>query len=58
MKKLLKLVSFLSIGVLILLVSILSFLENIDVVSMKVSMLIGTLIWFLVTPFWMKEEEL
>lgn len=54
--KILKLISALSIGVLILLVSILSFLGNIEVTNMKMMMLIGTLLWFAVTPLWMKEE--
>jgi len=54
--KILKLISALSIGVLILLVSILSFLGSIDVANMKMIMLIGTLLWFAVTPLWMKEE--
>jgi uncharacterized membrane protein (Fun14 family) len=56
--KILKLVSALSIGVLILLVSILSFLGTIEVANMKMLMLIGTILWFAATPFWMKEEEL
>ncbi len=54
--KILKLISALSIGVLILLVSILSFLGSIEVANMKMMMLIGTLLWFAVTPLWMKEE--
>jgi Na+/H+ antiporter NhaA len=54
--KILKLISGLSIGVLILLVSILSFLGTIDASSIKNYMLIGTILWFVVTPFWMKEE--
>jgi uncharacterized membrane protein len=56
--KILKLISGISIGVLILLVSILSYLGTIEVVSMKTLMLIGTILWFVATPFWMKEEEL
>jgi hypothetical protein len=56
--KILKLISLISIIVLILLVSILSFLGKIEVDSMKMLMLIGTILWFVVTPFWMKEEEL
>ena len=56
--KILKLISGISIGVLILLVSILSYLGAIEVVSMKTLMLIGTILWFVATPFWMKEEEL
>ena len=55
--KILKLISALSIGVLILLVSILSFLGTIEVANMKMLMLIGTILWFAATPFWMKEEE-
>ncbi|WP_203257101.1 hypothetical protein [Hyunsoonleella ulvae] len=57
MKKILKLISGVSIGVLILLVSILSFVGTIDTTNMKIFMLIGTLLWFAATPFWMKEEE-
>ena len=56
--KILKLISGLSIGVLILLVSILSYLGTIEVANMKMLMLIGTILWFAATPFWMKEEEL
>jgi uncharacterized membrane protein (Fun14 family) len=56
--KMLKLVSALSIGILILLVSILSFIGTIEVANMKMLMLIGTILWFVATPFWMKEEEL
>ncbi|GGD04833.1 hypothetical protein [Hyunsoonleella pacifica] len=56
MKKILKLISGLSISVLILLVSILSFLDKIEVANMKMLMLIGTILWFASTPFWMKEE--
>lgn len=55
--KILKLISGISIGVLILLVSILAFLGTIEVANMKTLMLIGTLLWFVATPFWMKEEE-
>ncbi|WP_248722518.1 hypothetical protein [Seonamhaeicola sp. ML3] len=55
--KILKLVSVVSIGVLILLVSILSFLGSIEVANMKMLMLIGTVVWFVATPFWMKEDE-
>ena len=55
--KILKLISGLSIGVLILLVGILSFLGIIEVAIMKMLMLIGTILWFAATPFWMKEEE-
>jgi hypothetical protein len=54
--KILKLISGLSIGVLILLVSILSFLGKIDAINIKTFMLVGTVVWFVVTPFWMKEE--
>jgi hypothetical protein len=55
--KILKLISGVSIGVLILLVSILSFLGTIEVNHMKTIMLIGTILWFVATPFWMKEEK-
>lgn len=55
--KILKLISGLSIGVLILLVSILSFLGIIGVTNMKMLMLIGTILWFAATPFWMREEK-
>jgi hypothetical protein len=55
--KILKLISGLSLSVLILLTSILSFLGTIEVVNMKMLMLIGTLLWFAATPFWMKEEK-
>ncbi|WP_298878733.1 hypothetical protein [uncultured Polaribacter sp.] len=55
--KILKLISGLSIGVLILLMSILSFLGKIDVATVKTLMLIGTILWFFTTPFWMKEEN-
>ncbi len=55
--KILKLVSGLSIVVLILLVGIFSFLGKIEVTTMKMLMLIGTLLWFVTTPFWMKEQE-
>ncbi|MFV9551373.1 hypothetical protein [Algibacter sp. PT7-4] len=55
--KILKLISGLSISVLILLISILSFIGVIEVSIMKMLMLIGTLLWFIATPFWMKEEE-
>lgn len=55
--KILKLISGLSIGVLILLMSILSFLGKIDVATVKMLMLIGTILWFVSTPFWMKEEN-
>ncbi|WP_299064465.1 hypothetical protein [uncultured Polaribacter sp.] len=54
--KMLKLISGLAIGVLILLVSILSFLGSMEVDNVKISMLIGTILWFVVTPFWLKEE--
>lgn len=54
--KLLKLISILSISVLILLAGILLFLGQIGADIMKILMLIGTLIWFVTTPFWMKEE--
>ncbi len=54
--KILKLISALSIGVLILLVSILLFLGAMDADTVKIFMLIGTILWFAVTPFWMKEE--
>lgn len=55
--KILKLISGLSISVLILLVVILSFLGKIEVDNMKTLMLIGTILWFAATPFWMKEEK-
>lgn len=55
--KILKLISGLAIVVLILLVSILSFLGTIEMENVKIFMLIGTLLWFAITPFWMKEEE-
>jgi hypothetical protein len=55
--KILKLISGLSIGVLILLVGILSFMGNIEETSMKTLMLIGTIVWFVTTPFWLKEDE-
>lgn len=55
--KILKLISALSIIVLILLVGILSFLDKIEVSRMKTLMLIGTILWFATTPFWMKEEK-
>ncbi len=54
--KILKLISGLSIIVLILLVSILSFLGIVEVSNMKMSMLIGTILWFASTPFWLKED--
>lgn len=54
--KILKLISGASIGVLILLVCILSFLGIVGVANMKILMLIGTIIWFVVTPLWMKEK--
>ncbi|MHB0753718.1 hypothetical protein [Polaribacter sp. M15] len=54
--KILKLISALSIGVLILLASLFLFLGIFDATKVKISMLIGTIIWFLVTPFWMKEK--
>jgi hypothetical protein len=55
--KILKLISALSIGVLILLVSILLFLGTLDAAKVKIFMLIGTILWFVATPFWMKEEK-
>ena len=55
--KILKLISGLSIGVLILLMSILLFLGKIEVSTVKTWMLIGTILWFVSTPFWMKEEK-
>nr|WP_298991218.1 hypothetical protein [uncultured Polaribacter sp.] len=55
--KILKLISGLSIGVLILLMSILLFLDKIDLATVKMLMLIGTVLWFVSTPFWMKEEK-
>ncbi|MEN8764578.1 MAG: hypothetical protein ACN4EF_03160 [Wenyingzhuangia sp.] len=54
--KILKLISGISIGVLILLVSIFSFLGTIETSTMNLLLLIGTILWFAVTPFWMKEE--
>ncbi|WP_181858106.1 hypothetical protein [Polaribacter sp. WD7] len=54
--KILKSISAFSIGVLILLASILSFLGTIEANSVKTLMLVGTILWFIVTPFWMKEE--
>jgi hypothetical protein len=54
--KILKLISILSIGGLILLVSVLSFLGSIESTTVKTLMLIGTVLWFVTTPFWMKEE--
>lgn len=54
--KILKLISILSIAVLILLVSILSFLGTVEATNMKIYMLIGTILWFITTPFWLKEE--
>ncbi|WP_299430076.1 hypothetical protein [uncultured Maribacter sp.] len=54
--KLLKIISGIAIGVLILLVSILSFLGTIDTANVNIFMLIGTILWFVTTPFWMKEE--
>ncbi|MGB5417466.1 hypothetical protein [Algibacter sp.] len=55
--KILKLISGLSIGVLILLVGILSFKGIIEEANMKTFMLIGTILWFVTTPFWLKEDE-
>ena len=55
--KILKLISGLSIGVLILLVGILSFMGTIEEGSMKTLMLIGTILWFIATPLWLKEDE-
>lgn len=55
--KILKLISGLSIGVLILLMSILLFLDKIDLATVKMLMLIGTVLWFVSTPFWMKEKK-
>ncbi|MFD2727689.1 hypothetical protein [Hyunsoonleella rubra] len=55
--KILKLISVLSISVLILLVGILSFLGKIEAANMKSIMLIGTILWFATTPFWLKEDE-
>lgn len=54
--KILKLISTLSIGVLILLASIFLFFGILEATKVNISMLIGTIIWFIVTPFWMKEE--
>jgi len=54
--KILKIVSVLSISVLILLVSIFLFLGIMNISTVKILMLVGTIIWFVVTPFWMKEE--
>lgn len=54
--KILKLISALAVGVLILLASILLFLGTIDASKLKVFMLIGTVLWFIATPFWLKEE--
>ena len=54
--KILKLISGMSIAVLILLVSILSFLGKMEASTVKVLMLVGTILWFVATPFWMKEE--
>ena len=55
--KILKSISALSISILILLSSILLFLGSMNATTVKVLMLIGTIIWFVVTPFWMKEDE-
>ena len=55
--KILKLISGLSIVVLILLMSILLFLNKINLATVKMLMLIGTVLWFVSTPFWMKEEK-
>jgi len=55
--KVLKLISSVAIGVLILLVSILSFLGKVEESTVKVLMLIGTIVWFATTPFWMKEDK-
>lgn len=54
--KALKLISIASISVCILLMSILSFLGLIGVRTMNIIMLVGTVIWFIVTPLWMKEK--
>lgn len=55
--KILKLISSLSIGILILLVGMLSYMGTIEETTMKTLMLIGTIIWFVTTPFWLKEDE-
>lgn len=55
--KILKLISVLSISVLILLVCILSFIGTIAPEMMKMLMLVGTIIWFVTAPLWMKEDK-
>ena len=55
--KILKLISALSIVGFILLTSILLLLGSMNAANMKILMLIGTILWFLVTPLWMKEES-
>ncbi|WP_299012487.1 hypothetical protein [uncultured Polaribacter sp.] len=54
--KILKLISAVAIGGLILLASLLLFLGTIDASELKILTLVGTVLWFVVTPFWMKED--
>lgn len=55
MKKLILLMSFLGL-LLVIGPAILYLSDLIEKDSMKTLMLIGTIIWFVLAPFWMKEE--
>ena len=56
MKTILKLVSILAL-VMTLLPSIVFLAGNIDLPTMKLYMLIATLLWFTLTPLWMERSE-
>ncbi len=56
MKILLKVLSYMALGVLIL-GPILYYLGRVELDTNKHLMLAGTLVWFAIAPFWMKSKS-
>ncbi len=56
LKLLFKIISFIGL-LLTLLPSYFVFIGKIDLNTDKLLMLIGTVVWFLISPFWINKEE-
>lgn len=57
MNLLLKILSFAGLGFTIV-PSVLVFLQHISIEDHKLYMVIGMVLWFTTSPFWLKEQEL
>lgn len=56
MKLILQIISWVALGLTVL-PSILFFWGSMELDTVKVTMLVATILWFVATPFWMGKKE-